>query len=190
MTGRFSCLSSFASEPGNRWISCRMGVSLLVSESGSPILVKKGMTVSPELALSLAEWFFGRWLKYDGRWGELGAFQARAVVLAKCQPDMRITYVRSTPDPRAEILDSLHNDGSLTFVDELSTQRECWLVATDTDAEADLVYTWTHQEWDLSGDVPGAWTRSNGIWRYRKNVQPKNVPGTIAVTLVESSTAA
>lgn len=185
-----SCFSSIVMEPGNRWIQCRMGVSLLVSDTNHPILIRKGMTVTPELAMHLAEWSYGRWLKYDGRWGELGAFQARAVVLAKtCQPDMRITYVR----PRtglADVLDTMHNDGSITLVDEPETQKDCWLVATDSDAETDLLYTWTHQEWDLLADQPGAWTRSNGIWRYRKHVHPKNVAGKIAVTPVEAMIAA
>lgn len=175
-----SCFSSFVAEPGNRWVSCRMGVQLLVSETNHPILIRKGMTILPELALCLAEWFFGRWLKYDGRWGELGAYQARAVVLAKCQPDTRITYVQ----PRAsatDVLDSLHNDGGLTLVDEPGTQKECWLIATDADAETDLLYAWTHQEWDALADQPGAWSRSNGIWRYRKRMHPRSVPGLISV---------
>jgi hypothetical protein len=178
-----TCLGSIVAERGNRWIDCRMGVALLVSENAHPILVRKNESVSQDLALCLAEWSFGRWLKYDARWSELGAYRVRAVVLAKCQPDTRITYTRERTAADA-LTDTIHNDGSLTLLGEAGAHKDCWLLTSDRDADADLVYTWTHQEWDLTGDTPGAWTRSNGLWRYRRKFQPKAVPGTVAVSPV------
>jgi hypothetical protein len=189
MNGEFrSYLATFAAEPGNRWIECRMGVSVLVSHCTQPIMIKRGTSVSQETALRLAEWQLGRWLKYDGRWSGLGAFQARIVVPTRAQPGMRITYTRERT-MFEDSLDSVHNDGSLTLVGELGTQRDCWLLTSDRDASTDIVYTWTHQEWDLASDSPGAWTRSNGHWRYRKKFHPKGMPGTISVEPIYDSIA-